>query len=130
MLACVKELDFYEIGLYEVSGVGLTSDFGVQAEAAAGIEILQGTSNKWGGYGLASCQFYDAILQKVIHKLPIYKNDIYNNPICIRTFLVLTNFPHENLIMAKISDITFLQSYIIILRTGHLEFQWVWTLIF
>merc|ERR1719233_2735493 len=48
---CLRKMDIYEIGIYEASGAGLTSSFGVSADVSKGMEFLHGTSNKWGGFG-------------------------------------------------------------------------------
>lgn len=48
---CLREMDIYEIGIYEAIGAGLTSDVGVSTGVKYGMEFLHGTSNKWGGFG-------------------------------------------------------------------------------
>lgn len=48
---CLKKMDIYEIGIYEAFGAGLTSDVGVSTGVSNGTSFLQGTSNKWGGFG-------------------------------------------------------------------------------
>jgi len=48
---CLKNMDIYEIGIYEAFGAGLTSNFGVSKGVKNGMEFLHGTSNKWGGFG-------------------------------------------------------------------------------
>jgi len=44
-------MDIYEIGIYEAIGTGVTTSVGTSFDVSQGMEFLQGTSNKWGGFG-------------------------------------------------------------------------------